>query len=162
VVGISVGMPRCARMALATAGSSMAAITRVGKRSQDRRPRTVKANASWAPKPGSKHPCRVEPEPQTDLGAPVCRAHRCDFHRSNTAPPPQRYLRHVTELEPAKHSALPKRRPSRRRSRGWLRRFVNTLDIASNARWIGDHRQELHAPVALATPQNIKRECPFQ
>ena len=64
-------------------------------------------------------------------------------------------LRHVAERFASQHDARPIRRTPIGRARGGLKWFVGRCEKSPDALRFGDHRQELHAALALRTFENI-------
>src|SRR4051812_44783173 len=69
------------------------------------------------------------------------------------------WLRHVTESLLAQHGALPIRRSSIARARWCIEWLVGRREKSADAFGVGDHRQELHAALALRTLEHINGEC---
>src|SRR5260221_14744451 len=65
-------------------------------------------------------------------------------------------LRHVAERFASQHGARPIRRPPIGRARGGLEWFVGRCEKSPDALHFRDHRQELHAALALRTFESYR------
>src|SRR5450432_674820 len=68
------------------------------------------------------------------------------------------WLRHVAERLSAQDGALPERRPPVGRTRRRVEWLVGRREKSADALGVGNHREELHAALALGTLEDIYRK----
>ena len=68
----------------------------------------------------------------------------------------------VAACRSAQDAALPVRRTARGRPRRRLGGLAETAEVARDARGVGDHREQTHAPLASRAREHVEAEGPLQ